>query len=220
EQRLSSRLGRMQDVIYAQNGRSDVWYDITSGGNGTLPDGSSSTCHAGWDFVTGWGAPNFDALYNSLATVNTVPSSYQVLHGSYMSGTVASLANVDSNYLSVQQVVSALISQPPVDVLVTGTTTITTPSSLTFKVVGHASTIHINQIIRLYNVTTSGWDTVDTRTATTSDQTVTISVTSNASRYVAADGTVKARVQYTPNAATLTAGWSGAVDQTLWTLAP
>ncbi len=49
------RFGRIQDLIYSMNGRADVWHDITSGNNGTLPDGSASTCHAGWDTVTGWG---------------------------------------------------------------------------------------------------------------------------------------------------------------------
>jgi xanthomonalisin len=38
------RFGRIQDLIYSQNGRSDVWFDITSGNNGTLPNGSSSSC--------------------------------------------------------------------------------------------------------------------------------------------------------------------------------
>jgi len=49
------RFGRIQDLFYSMNGRPDIWHDITSGANGTLPDGSASTCHAGWDSVTGWG---------------------------------------------------------------------------------------------------------------------------------------------------------------------
>lgn len=217
---MTARLGRMQDMIYAQNGRSDVWYDITSGSTGTLPDGSSASAHSGWDFVTGWGAPNFDALFNALAVVSNVPTSYQVLHGTYISGNVASLAAVDQNYLTVQQIVSQIISQPPVDVLVTGTTTVTNPSSLSFKVVAHGSTLNLNQVIRLFNVSTNSWTTVDTRTATTSDQTVTVTISSNAAQYVAANGTVQARIQYTPNAPTFSASWSGVIDQAMWTLAP
>ncbi len=56
------RFGRIQDVIYAQNGRTDVWYDVVSGSNGTLPNGSTSSCTAKWDFVTGWGCMNMDAF--------------------------------------------------------------------------------------------------------------------------------------------------------------
>ena len=49
------RMGRTQDLIYSQNGRSDIWHDITSGANGNRPDGTASTCTTGWDTVTGWG---------------------------------------------------------------------------------------------------------------------------------------------------------------------
>lgn len=56
------RFGRIQDLFYSQNGRPDVWFDITSGSNGTLPNGTSSTATPAWDFCTGWGAINFDAF--------------------------------------------------------------------------------------------------------------------------------------------------------------
>jgi subtilase family serine protease len=68
------RFGRIQDLIYAQNGRSDVWLDITSGANGTLPNGSASNCTPGWDMVTGWGPINFDAFVAS-QVVTTVPNA-------------------------------------------------------------------------------------------------------------------------------------------------
>lgn len=63
---LTRRLGRLNDMIYAENGRADVWHDITTGNSGTLPDGTAATGHAGWDFVTGWGPPDFDAWFNVL----------------------------------------------------------------------------------------------------------------------------------------------------------
>ena len=49
------RLGRVANLIYSMNGRSDVWFDITTGSNGNLPDSTPSSAHAGWDYVTGWG---------------------------------------------------------------------------------------------------------------------------------------------------------------------
>ena len=79
EQRLAvagktPRQGRLQDFIYAQNGRSDVYYDILSGSNGRLPksantntlSGATSSAHIGWDTVTGWGPLDFNAFYNTL----------------------------------------------------------------------------------------------------------------------------------------------------------
>lgn len=53
------RFGRIQDLIYSQNGRSDVWLDITTGSTGRLPDNTSAVGKVGWDYVTGWGVMNF-----------------------------------------------------------------------------------------------------------------------------------------------------------------
>ncbi len=56
------RYGRLQDLLYAQNGRSDVWFDVTSGSIGTLPNGSQANAGPAWDFATGWGAIDFNAF--------------------------------------------------------------------------------------------------------------------------------------------------------------
>jgi subtilase family serine protease len=61
------RFGRIQDLFYSQNGRSDIWHDITSGSNGKLPNGSTSSCTAGWDMVTGWGPIDFGAFATLVA---------------------------------------------------------------------------------------------------------------------------------------------------------
>ena len=68
------RFGRIQDLFYSQNGRSDVWFDVTSGSNGTLPSGGTSTTTVGWDTVTGWGAINFAAFVATQVTA-TAPSA-------------------------------------------------------------------------------------------------------------------------------------------------
>ncbi len=57
------RFGRIQNLIYAENGDPTIWFDIVSGGNGNLPSGQgASTAHAGWDTVCGWGPMNFGAF--------------------------------------------------------------------------------------------------------------------------------------------------------------
>lgn len=61
------RLGRIQDTLYAYNGDPTVFYDVTSGNNGNLPNGKPGNATAGWDYVTGWGAVKFDGLFNKLS---------------------------------------------------------------------------------------------------------------------------------------------------------
>lgn len=83
------RFGRVQDLFYSQNMRSDVWYDITSGANGNLPDNSASTAHAGWDYVCGLGVINFNAFVATQGvssspdfTFAASPGSQTVVQGS------------------------------------------------------------------------------------------------------------------------------------------
>ena len=63
------RLGRLQDLLYSQNGNPKVFFDVISGKIGKLPNGTIGTAAVGWDFATGLGVVNFDGLYTLLATV-------------------------------------------------------------------------------------------------------------------------------------------------------
>lgn len=56
------RLGRLQDLIYQQNGDPSVWHDIIGGNNGDLPNGLPSYATLGWDTCTGWGTVNWDGF--------------------------------------------------------------------------------------------------------------------------------------------------------------
>ena len=95
-----NRLGRIQNVIYQQNGRSDVYLDITSGANGTLPNGQSSTCTPGWDFVTGFGVIDFDKFCDSFASsfgVDVPPTSATTVQGTYQDGDLNSILDEDGD---------------------------------------------------------------------------------------------------------------------------
>ncbi|WP_158409269.1 S53 family peptidase [Fimbriimonas ginsengisoli] len=88
------RFGRIQDLIYSYNGDSSVFFDILTGANGTLPNGQTSTAKAGWDFVTGWGAMNFDAFVTKVAnfpkvsTVTVAPTTVEGGSATAVTGTV------------------------------------------------------------------------------------------------------------------------------------
>jgi subtilase family serine protease len=104
------RFGRMQDLIYSQNGRPDAWFDVTSGSNGFLPNGQLSVATPGWDFTSGWGPMIMDGFVKAVsvtAPVTFAPFSASVFdntyitpnetEGNYVSGNTASLAATDQN---------------------------------------------------------------------------------------------------------------------------
>jgi len=225
EQRLAAngqtkRFGRINDLIYSENERSDVWYDITTGsGNGTLPNGQASNPTTNWDFVTGWGAPNFDGWYNALSTSTVAPSSFTILTGSLVSGNLASLANNDSNYLVVNQGVVASSAIPPVQVVVQGVSTLASVSSLKFDLVAHTSS-SLQQTIQLYDWTTLTYVTVSTTASTTSDSTIEVTA-SNPNRFIQS-GThlVQAKIAYLQTGPVTSSPWSADLNQTVWKVAP
>jgi len=99
------RFGRIQDLIYSQVGRSDVYFDVTSGSNGTLPNGQPSNCTAKWDFVTGWGAFDFNGFVNSLNTssaTTVAPNGVTPVQGDQVGGDLSSLATSNNNYYSME----------------------------------------------------------------------------------------------------------------------
>jgi subtilase family serine protease len=125
------RFGRIQDLIYAQNGRSDVWFDVTSGSNGKLPDGTTSSAHAGWDFVTGWGAMNFNAFVTSqgggTVTIPPAPTGLAATAGNAQVG----LTWVASSGATSYNVKRATVSGGPYTTVGTSTTTGFTNTGLT-----------------------------------------------------------------------------------------
>ena len=162
------RMGRLQDLIYAQNGRSDVWFDITSGSNGTLPDGSTSSAHAGWDFTSGWGPFNWAGFVASQGTptpdfsMSTTPSSQTVTSGngtSYTTSTAGINGFTGSISLGVSGVpAGASASFSPTSVTAGGSATLSVNSgtaaagTYTLTITGTASTgTHTNTVTLVIN---------------------------------------------------------------------
>ena len=86
------RFGRIQDLLYSFNGDPTIFNDITSGTNGSLPEGGISAAGPGWDTVTGWGTMIFSGFVNKILKVATMSkvalSATSVLGGNSVTGTV------------------------------------------------------------------------------------------------------------------------------------
>jgi subtilase family serine protease len=108
----NDRFGRIQDVFYRENGNPEIWYDITQGNNGTLPNGTPSFAGIGWDTNTGWGAMNWDGFVHTFVPPIIVnPASAAVYidptagsEGNLPIGATSELQSIDQNYYSIQSV--------------------------------------------------------------------------------------------------------------------
>ncbi len=123
------RFGRIQDLIYSQNGRSDVYYDITSGNIGTLPNGSQANAGPAWDFCTGWGAFDFNAFVATQVSV-TIPAAPTNLVASAGNAQVSLTWNASTGATSYN-VKRATVSGGPYTTVASPTTTSYTDTGLT-----------------------------------------------------------------------------------------
>jgi subtilase family serine protease len=133
------RFGRIQDLLYTQNGNSNVIYDVTSGQIGDLPNGQLGTAGPGWDFATGLGAVEFDGLYSLVAnvpkvkTLTVTPTSVEGGGGTTITGTLTLSEYVGTPNFKVKLSSSNSAAEIPASVAIplgaaTGTFSITTTS--------------------------------------------------------------------------------------------
>lgn len=110
------------------------------------------------------------------------PGSYQVLKGLQTSGNLNSLKNADSDYVNIRAGLAG--SLLPIQVKVTGTSPLSSPSSLSATLVAKVNSVGLMQGISLFNYVTNAWEQLDVRAGTLSDQTVTVNASGQISRFL------------------------------------
>ena len=126
------RFGRIQDLLYSFNGDPHVFFDVTDGDNGGLPDGSLSAAKVGWDMASGWGAPNFNGIVNKIlgnpTLIGFTLSESEVLGGTSLTGTVTIDAPAPAKGAIVTFSADLAVAIPPISITIpAGATTATFP---------------------------------------------------------------------------------------------
>ncbi|MBV6458717.1 MAG: hypothetical protein HONBIEJF_01855 [Fimbriimonadaceae bacterium] len=141
--------------------------------------------------------------------------------GSITAGDRRSTFTSDDQRLEITNGVVPSNSLSPVTWEIEGTAARLAPSKLEFKLEAQVSRSGLSQTIDLWNHQTQSWQTVDTRAATMTDQTVTIERTTDATQFVRPqDGKVKARIRYKATAPGASSTWKARIDHARWTAHP
>ncbi len=185
------RFGRIANLIYSQNGRSDVWYDVVSGDTGPLPNGQDARATPGWDFTTGWGCIDFAAFAASSAVSPPVVyaptsatvfddtySNPNIVEGKYVSGNAASLAAVDGNNFVVSPVQEGSLGE--VASVVAGFSTNLTPTTAASINIGFQGAIPAQATVMIYgyNWTTKTYGLIKSISGTQAGSSNSISISS------------------------------------------
>lgn len=195
DQNGKRRMGRIQNLIYSQRGRPDIWYDVTQGSNGVLPNGQTSVAGPGWDFVTGWGAPDFTAFANSvlpvLPPITVDPSTVSTFNGwgSGPSGGIGGLYSVDQSYYTLNSVSDPLgqVAANKLTFTIPGSPTKVVSTKINFVVRAPLRTT--NQIFA-WNYAKSTWDLLLNTPMTGADKAITYALSVPAT-YISAGGQVQ-----------------------------
>jgi subtilase family serine protease len=160
------RFGELNPVIYAENGRSDVWFDVTQGSNGVLPNGTISEAGIGWDTVTGWGPMNFYKFASTLNNLQpqTIPANVKITNYDGM-GTItqgaSTLLTGTGAYLTEQSTLNSSGQVAATALNFTLTAVPPTLTSLTFTLSSQAPA-NVTRFIYFVNPTTGVPDLIAT----------------------------------------------------------
>jgi subtilisin family serine protease len=148
----------------------------------------------GRDPTFGWG--RVDLLAAVSPGLAAFPTSFTVVRGVRVSGDLNSLLWQDTNSLVVNGSLPLNSVDPFVSVEVVGSSLLRNATQLDIHVVQSANTPGLRLTVEAYNYATGTWQQVDSRGSTTSDTTVQVSITSNASQYInSANGEVRLRLR-------------------------
>jgi hypothetical protein len=154
------------------------------------------------------------------ANVVVAPSFLDIIRGTVVSGNLASLVNSDDNRLVMEPGIVLVSNQAPIEIVVEGDSAELDPTLLRMSIEAVASAGSIQRTVELFNFDTSLYEEVASGAVGTSENTVNIDIASNPGRFVAADGTIRARLKNRANGPVLIWPWTGSIDKIAWELTP
>lgn len=171
------RLGPIQKshIYPVWDGRSDLFYDTTTGDAGKLPDGTESVGKVGWDFVTGYGAPNAEGILNAFLEEFAPPVVSEasdaeiystiapsITFGTAPQGDATSLSTTDGLAYSVQSIKQNGVGQvAAAEIDFNLTTDAAKRRSAKLKLSLQAPRL-VSEFVYLYNFNTRRYDVVKT----------------------------------------------------------
>ena len=223
----------------------DLWYSTTGSGGPwivmaeNLPPGSFS---AGSIHTYDWTLPNavsnqvrvrvrMDNEYTdyedisdgdlSIVYPTPLPDSFSIVRGVLTGGGLSDLFLSDDLRLDVRAGLTLFAGEPPLQVVVVGTSPVEVPGELRFKLESRVNTPGLTQSVQMFNYVTLLYEEVDLSVPGAMDGIVEVVIITNPGRFVQA-GTreMRAKVVYKQVGFTLLWPWSAGLDQTVWTIVP
>jgi len=203
------------------NDRDGMLYSINAGNEQALrinpATGVATTVGATLGF--------FDVAYGlavrQIASETVATFSYLITGGFYGSGNVMSLLNLDSDRLVVR---GDEFNTSPMAEFTSNSSTYSAATKVEFVYTTRASRTDMIERGELWDWANGGWDpaSAQTRAPTLNDSTVTITVTTNPSRFLEQETRrLKSKLSWVPTTDTdVYDGWASSINQIYWKVTP
>lgn len=156
-------------------------------------------------------------VLKGLPLVETVPvGAVTLVEGESPDGGLAELAASDDTYYTAFNDSSSLACKIQFD----GTTVITTPSQVKFDIEYNVARGGLAYNVALYRYSTGTFVSQNGGVGSTSDQSVSVTISTNAANYVGGAGELSAQIRFNPinDEAPAFDGWQHAIDFAQWTI--
>lgn len=147
-------------------------------------------------------------------------SAYNLIRGTTVSGNLASLLSSDNNRLVLGPGIVFSTGQAPIEFIAEGISSELDPTHLRMKLEALASSSAIQRSVELFNFDTNAYEQMAWAGVGTTEAIVSIDVASNPGRFVAAGGTIRARIRSWPDGPVFSYPWSLSTDHIFWELTP
>lgn len=153
--------------------------------------------------------------------VIVLATGLEVVRGRIISGSILEMFGSDDTYLVAHPGFTADAAEPPVWLVLTGTSIAEFPAALRFRLESSLEIAGVTQRIELFDFASQAYEEVDVRVAPQEDTVVEIVVDGDASRFVDSETLeVNARLTWTPGPLVKTYPWEVRIDQAIWRITP
>lgn len=143
------------------------------------------------------------------------PTTLSFYSGRQLGGTLQSLFLHDGDSVTASPGPVSIATEPPLQMQVSGSSPSTNPAYLKVYLWTSVNSPNIEQRVLMLNVGTQSWDQVDARPASQSLTNVVVNVP-NPQNYIAADGTVQARIAFIATKPIVFIGWKMTADEAVF----
>lgn len=174
---------------------------------------SGDPMSGGTGVVGTWGIDNITASDTAVFE----PTSLLVVQGDELSGNLNSLVYSDDDRFTILSS-STLVGE----IEVSATTPLHAPAAIGFQAESSAARLGLALSVSLYRFSTNSFQTVLGATATGTDSSVSVQLTTNPGNYISNTGQMRARVKWAPinDEDPAVDGWALEVDQVAFTIRP